>query len=550
MIPKAIQNLYSYLFSIICLALIFAAPAFAAPLDPEGKPDFIPKEDIKKETLIEAFEADRLPAQNLPAVAGKVACVAGVAGDYPCQNVDLLAFLPLADIGGGGNVEGNDIWGWTGCGGREFALMGLTNGSSFVEITDPINPVYLGRLPSQTGSSLWRDIKTYNDHAFIVSEAPNHGIQVFDLTQLCNVSSPPTTFANTAYYSSNNFGSAHNIAINEDSGYAYGVDVSFCQGLHMVDINSPTSPSFAGCYIPDGQAHDAQCINYNGPDTQHASSEICFTFNGDSFTIDDVTNKSAPSQLAKKNLPLNRYIHQGWVTENHQYLLLNDEFDEWEGVTTKTRTFIWDISDLDAPTFVGYHDGATAAIDHNLYIQGDYAYEANYRRGFELLDISDIALGNLSLVGYFDVYTTSNSSAFNGAWSVFPYFDSGAVVVSGIEQGLFVLDPTTVGACIAPDSPDPINVAEAANGTDVELSWTTTNDSSYTIMWKANNPYFSPGDSGVASNDATMPAYTHANGVGDQANNYYYLVANSCDEVGAAPHRVGEFDFDILPGVP
>lgn len=369
-------------------------------------------------------------------------CVAGMAGIYPCDNVDLMAFVPLASLGGGG---ANDIWGWTGCNGREFALMGRTNGSSFVEVTDPENPVYLGNLPTHTSTTTWRDIKTYADHAFIVSEANGHGMQVFDLTQLCNVANPPQNFSNTAHY--NGFSSAHNVVINEDSGYAYGVGTNNCSGgLHMVDISTPTSPSFAGCYSGDGYTHDAQCVNYNGPDTDYAGREICINSNEDTVTIVDVTNKNSPQLVAREvgwpgcTAFVNCYIHQNWLTEDHEYLLVDDELDEaLTGIDT--TTYIWDVRDLDNPVPIGDYDSGLPASDHNQYIKGDYTYQSNYAAGLRILDISDIANGTLSEVAYFDVYPANNNAGFSGSWSNYPFFDSGIVVVTERGSGLMIVRP-------------------------------------------------------------------------------------------------------------
>ena len=78
--------------------------------------------------------------------------------------------------------------------------MGRTNGTSFVDISDPVNPVYLGNLPPGAANSSWRDIKEYADHAFMLTEAINSGMQVFDLTQLRTVPSPPATFSENAWY--------------------------------------------------------------------------------------------------------------------------------------------------------------------------------------------------------------------------------------------------------------------------------------------------------------------------------------------------------------
>ena len=194
------------------------------------------------QAFMEGKLEDELPVQDLAAMAGTI-CTSGMAGSYPCDGVDLQAFMPLADIGGDlANSEANDIWGWTDpANGDEYAIVGRVFGTSFVRITDPNNPVYLGEVPTHGRfGSPWRDIKVYDNHAFIVSEARRHGMQVFDLTQLRSLTGE-TSLSETAHYGG--FGSAHNIVINEDSGYAYGVGTDKCSGgLAMVDISQPDQP--------------------------------------------------------------------------------------------------------------------------------------------------------------------------------------------------------------------------------------------------------------------------------------------------------------------
>ncbi len=442
------------------------------------------------------------PTHNLSALAA-VNCVGGMAGSYPCNNVDLLSFLPLASMGGG---QGNDIWGWTDpLTGKEYAIMGRTNGTSFVDISNPENPIYLGNLPTHTGSSTWRDIKTYQNHAFIVADSNgNHGMQVFNLTQLRNVTNPPVTFSATTRYS--NFGSAHNIAINEDSGYAYAVGGSsggtLCSGgLHMINIQNPSSPTFAGCYSADGYTHDTQCVIYNGPDSQHQGKEICVSSNEDTVTVVDVTNKSNVIMLSRTGYTGSRYTHQGWLTEDQRYFLLDDELDEQQN-GHNTRTYIWDMVNLDSPVLLGVYTGPTAAIDHNQYVKGNYVYDANYRSGLRIMTLNNVSSGQLTEVAYFDVYPASNSAQFNGAWSNYPYFDSGVVIVSGIEQGLFVLRPN-LGP--TPPTPTPTNTSVPPTPTntpppsgdvffdnfETNLGWTVNpngSDNATTGQWERGNP--------------------------------------------------------------
>ncbi len=207
-----------------------------------------------------------------PGALGTSACSGGFAGGFPCQKVDLVTFLPNSSIGGG---NGNDCWGWTDpLTGREYALHGRSNGLSFVDVTEPAAPVYLGTLPPHGSNSLWRDIKVHADHAFVVSQANGHGMQIFDLKQLRDVANPPVVFSETAHY--DEFGSAHNLAVNEDTGYAYAVGTSTCSGgLHMIDVRKPILPTFAGCFSGDGYTHDAQCVIYHGQHTKYVGKEIC-----------------------------------------------------------------------------------------------------------------------------------------------------------------------------------------------------------------------------------------------------------------------------------
>ena len=351
-----------------------------------------------------------------PPPAGATPCVGGFAGIYPCHNVDLLAFLPLSTIGGG---SGNDVWGWTDpLTGKEYALLGRSNGTSFVDVSDPVNPVYLGNLPTQSISSLWRDIKVHGNYAFVGSEAGAHGLQIFDLTELRAVVNPPVTFSTTAHYAG--FGTSHNVAVNESSGFLYAVGSNTCSGgLHMVDVSSPLQPVFAGCVASDGYTHDTQCVVYEGPDTAHAGKEICFSSNEDTVTIVDVTLKHAPAQLARSGYAGSGYTHQGWLTEDHRFFLHDDEVDELN-FGHRTRTYVWDVSDLETPVSLGFYTSSRTAIDHNLYIRGEHAYLSNYRAGLRILRLDDLARVELTEVGYFDIYPADDAPAFNGSWSNYP----------------------------------------------------------------------------------------------------------------------------------
>ncbi|WP_340075925.1 choice-of-anchor B family protein [Leptobacterium sp. I13] len=370
---------------------------------------------------------------------GLILCENGFADIYPCNGYDLVARIPLSDLNASG---GNDIWGWTDTTtNKEYAIIGLSNGVAFIDISDPVNPVFLGTLPTATSSSTWRDIKVYNNHAFIVGDnVGQHGMQVFDLTRLRNVENPPQNFSADTTFSG--FGSAHNIAINEATGYAYIVGAdrnsTYRGGPLFINIQNPTNPILEGGYGGGGYSHDAQVVIYNGPDTEHVGKEIYVGSNESQAVIVNVTDKNNPigiSTMAYSNL---RYTHQAWFTEDHRYLIIGDELDE-SGFGFNTRTLIFDVQDMDNPVLHTTYSGLTKAIDHNGYTKGNEFFLSNYTAGVRILDISGIDSGTIIESGFFDTFPDNDGTTFNGVWSVYPYFQSGNIIISDANNGFFII---------------------------------------------------------------------------------------------------------------
>lgn len=371
-------------------------------------------------------------------------CENGFAGIYPCNGYDLMSNIPLSTFGA---TAGNDSWGWTDpINQKEYAIMATNTNTVFVDISNASNPIYLGNLPSATITSPWRDVKVYNNHAFIVADnvtgEDSHGMQVFDLTRLRDVTNPPETF--TADTRFTGIGRAHNIVINETSGYAYVVggnrNNSFSGGPEFINIKNPKSPIATGGLSDGGYSHDAQVVTYNGPDLDYIGQEILVGSNENEIVIANVTNKTNPVIISTISYNNVGYTHQGWFTENMSHFILGDELDETR-FGSNTRTLVFDFTDLDNPNLSSTYFGQTAAIDHNGYVKGNTYYLANYRAGMRVLDISNIAASTNSMteIGFFDTYPDNNNANFNGVWNVYPYFESGNIVISDIERGLFIV---------------------------------------------------------------------------------------------------------------
>ncbi len=383
--------------------------------------------------LVQAHPDDPKPLDRLPRYEGPG--YLAIEGTPPpvrlgSTNVFLQSFIPISTISGSA-FAANDCWGYTSPSGREYALIGVSNATGFVEVT---NPAAASLVDSFSGpSSDWRDIKTYGTHAYAVSEGGG-GIQVFDMsdidngniTQLSSITNGGSTTA------------THNVAIDTTSGFLYRCGGGG-EGLRIYDLSNPAAPSYVASW-PDRYVHDAQIVTYtSGP---YAGRQIAFCASGfgngsveTGLDILDVTNKGSIQVLSRSYYSSAAYSHQLWLSPDRQYLYLNDELDE-SSYGNPTRTRILDVSDLANPVEVSAVASSNPSIDHNLYVRGSMIFEANYRSGLRVFDATDAF--NPVEVGYYDTFASDDNPSFNGLWSNYPFFDSGTIIGSDIEQGLFV----------------------------------------------------------------------------------------------------------------
>lgn len=410
-----------------------------------------------------------------------IECINGMADSFPCNNVSLYAVLNPEELLSkpAGDLEPrlNDIWGWIDpVTEKEYALVGLSDGISIVDVTFPTEPVVMAKLLDNNSAgkqatatqrfpwlfnhdeddgfkeaSIWRDMKVYQNTLYVVSEEENSGLQVFDLTRIRDIQSPPEMLKEDFRY--RKFGNAHNIAINEETGYAYVVGSTSGEtcaergGLHMISLTeNPLNPQYAGCYFEEeaggwtinGYIHDTQCVIYEGPDSKHSGREICFSSSETTFTITDVDDKGNPFTIFNSTYDGNTYSHQGWLSEDHRYFFMNDELDEFT-TGNNTKTYVWDVRNLESAEMIGFYEHPTQAVDHNLYIKNDFMYQANYAAGLRVLDVSNPLPEAIQEIGFFNTTPNNNRAEFEGSWSVYPWLSGDKVIVSDIRNGLFIL---------------------------------------------------------------------------------------------------------------
>lgn len=373
---------------------------------------------------------DRLPPVRAAGIFGGPGGPGNSPGGFDSHDVTLLAWVPLSLLDNASS--GNDCWGYVSPADREYAIIGTSSGTNFLEITDPANP---GPVMHVAGpGSLWRDIKTYDHYAFAVSEGGN-GIQVIDLA---NIDSGQVSLVNTV--TSGGSTSTHNVALDTDSGFLYRTGGSG-HGLRIYDLANPAAPQWVASW-DTRYVHDAEVVTYtSGPLAGRQLAFCCGGFNGGwdqtGLTILDVTDKSNITVMDQVYYPNPGYSHQGWLSPDRNYFYLGDELDE-SNYGIPSTVHVIDVSDPSNAFPVTTFTNGNPAITHNLYTLGDFIYAANYTSGMRVFDATNPV--SPVEIAYFDTRPEDDGVSFNGLWSVYPYFPSGTVIGSDLERGLFVWD--------------------------------------------------------------------------------------------------------------
>lgn len=412
---------------------------------------------------------------------------------------DDLGALPVPGVWAKGMM--NDIWGWTSPAGEEYALAQNSGGVAFVRVTDPENPVFLGRVESQSPlnfANIWGDPATFGNFGYFVTEIVGSSIIIVDMSGLDALgaaATPDTDLpAPTFFVEPGGYLSSHNVRVNETTGFAYVAGVRLAPGAAnnacgletpprfntlILDLNTdPTNPDVAAC-LPNVGEHDFHVEIYTGPDVRHQGNEIAYVFDGRDRTgaaiggfteIWDVTDKNNIQVLAKFRVPGLVFSHNGWTTEEQDFLFIGDEIDElvlagWQfseffaqpvdNPTNKpaTGTYIVDIRQLDNPVFFDRYSDDTVGLDHNFVVEDNLLYIASYTSGTRVLEIGRDSNDNVTLTPVARMDTEPRlqknilnikqeekfSSAFLGQWGIYKFLDSDTIIASDINNGLIVM---------------------------------------------------------------------------------------------------------------
>jgi len=343
---------------------------------------------------------------------------------------------------GGGYTAG--CWGWTDtASGREYAILGNQCGTAFVEITDVGAMAERDFVPGPC--STWREIQVHGHYAYVVSEAGS-GTQIIDMSYLPDSVHHVRDFVHSSGFKSTVF--AHSIQIRDGYMYLNGCANWSPGGIVIFDLADPENPvykgEYAGVYIHD-------CFVRN--DTIYGAA-----INGQGIKIIDATNKNSPTLIRTINYT-GSGTHNTATTPDGSYVLSTDEI----GSTAKTLK-IWDLSN---DSMVAEYAGSPTAIVHNVFVRESLAIMSYYTAGMRVVDISDPA--SPVEIGGYDTRPGDESADYDGAWSVYPFFPSGKIIIGDMGFGMYVVEVRTN----APNPPDPFSAySDYATPTSVTLNWT------------------------------------------------------------------------------
>lgn len=328
-----------------------------------------------------------------------------------------------------------NLWGYAAPDGREYALLGASQGLIIVDVTQPDAPLQIVQIPGP--NNLWKEVKTYGHYCYVVSEG-GQGIQVINLQGLPspNVASKFYTGDGVIQGQLNRIHALH-IDLAKGYLYAYGGNL-FNGGAKIFDIyTDPWNPRYVGKFDQLGYIHDG----YVDDDILYSSH----IYSGQ-FAVVDMSNKFAPALLSTQETP-GKFTHNTWLTDDRTVLLTTDEVNN-------SVLAAYDVSDPDNIRFLDriQSNSGSNSVVHNTHILGDYAITSWYRDGFTIVDIT--RPDNLVQVGDYDTYPGIGGGGFDGCWGVYPYFPSGTLVATNISAPgmsnhgeLYIISPEYVRAC-------------------------------------------------------------------------------------------------------
>lgn len=351
------------------------------------------------------------------------------AQTYPSLNINLLAHMnPETDNTGTDGRKYSGCWGWAQTNkSREYAIVGTSSQTYFIDVTNPANPVIADSVKAKHAGCTWREMKTYQNYCYIVSDdSPPNTFQIVDMQYLPD--SVHVIHNGTTY-----FERSHTIFIDNDKMYCGSVTDAAGAGystMRVYSLATPTAPVLIRKLEQDinntiiDVVHDMYVRN----DTVYASCG----YKG--FHILKLTaNNTFSLMQSYTNYAYSGYNHSSWQTDDRKTMVFADE------VGAHLPAKVIDVSNFNNITLVDTIRSSYTATAHNPYIVGNrWCWLSSYQDGLYLYDISNPA--NTTIYGYFDTQPQTGTTNYSGNWGAYPYLPSKIIIACDMQNGIFILD--------------------------------------------------------------------------------------------------------------
>jgi choice-of-anchor B domain-containing protein len=357
------------------------------------------------------------------------------AQSYAKQNINLLGLIsPNTSVSNVNKYSG--CWGWYQAGkNKEYAISGASNGTYFIDITNPATPSVSAFVPSKS-TCTWREMKTYKHYAYIVSDVckPN-AFQIVDLQYL-----PDSV--HIVHNDTTLFTLGHTIWIDNDKMWVASTRFNSTESSPMTvwSLVNPEAPVLLRRLEQDissiVEVHDMYVRN----DTAFVSA------GWSGLRVLKLNSNNTFTQLGSyTGYQQAGYNHSSALTQNGKYLVFCDEVPE-----SKPIHFV-DVQNLsNIQPLLSWHPHPKTT-PHNPFIIGNkWAIVSSYQDGLFIYDISNPNF--VKEVGFFDTFNqggyvnpaTSNygSSPYNGNWGAYPFLPSKVIIANDMANGVFLLDAT------------------------------------------------------------------------------------------------------------
>ncbi len=351
------------------------------------------------------------------------------AQTYPSLNINLLAHLnPEKDVTGIDGRKYSGCWGWAQPNkNREYAIIGTSSQTYFVDVTNPTTPVIVDSVKAKHAGCTWREIKTYQNYCYIVSDdAPPNTFQIVDMQYLPD--SAHVVHDGTTY-----FERSHTIFIDNEKMYCSSVTDASGIGystMRVYSLATPTAPLLLKKLEQDVNTTIIDVVHdmYVRNDTIYASCG----FKG--FHILKLTASNTFSLIQSfTGYAYSGYNHSSWQTDDRKTMVFTDE------VGAHLPAKVINVTDFNNITLVDTIRSSYTATAHNPYIVGNrWCWLSSYQDGLYLYDISNPS--NTTIYGYFDTQPQTGTTNFSGNWGAYPYLPSKIIIACDMQNGIFILE--------------------------------------------------------------------------------------------------------------